>query len=107
MNSAAINAANARHQMNPCPSVSPTAHAEPTSTGTTAAGSVRGRAPATHWLNVATRSGPPRKRREVGLALRLVRLAPFLGLIRGVEEEVGVVRQLLDAREPVFVRMEA
>ncbi len=38
-----MRAASARHQITP----SPTAHAVPTATGTTAAGSVRGRAPAT------------------------------------------------------------
>src|SRR4029079_14637536 len=48
-----------------------------------------------------------RELREVGLALGLVCLAAFLRLVAGVEEEVGVVRKLLDAPEPVLRGVEA
>src|SRR5204863_9353243 len=99
------------------------ASAVPTSTGATAAGSVRGRAAISqmrkglkgdhrHRRDRATGESPsgrllPAKRarrarlrrsrafrelREVGLALGLVRLAAFLRLVAGVEEQVGVVR---------------
>src|SRR3954452_9302626 len=50
-------AAMARHHTSP-PARSPTAHAVPTSTGTTAAGSVRGRAPATHVFTDGSREHP-------------------------------------------------
>src|SRR6266511_235594 len=50
MPTAATNAATARQ---PMMSTSPAAHAVPTTTGTTAAGSVRGRAPSTHRLATA------------------------------------------------------
>ena len=78
------------------------ASAVPTSTGATAAGSVRGRAAINQM-----RSGLKASRgelREVGLALGLVGLAPLLRLLGRVEEQVGVVRQLLDAAQPVLVR---
>src|SRR3712207_5005612 len=81
-------------------SLSCTASAVPTSTGARAAGSVRSRA-AINQIRKA-RLRPLRELREVGLALGLVRLAPLPRLLRGVEEEVGVVRELLDARQAVL-----
>src|SRR5918992_6155180 len=99
----------------------------PTSTGATAAGSVRGREASSHSLSVprgaaarrvspltaASRRGPsPRSRplrelAEVGASLRLVGLAPLARLLAGVEEEVGVVGELLEARHAVLGGMEA
>src|SRR6266550_5294564 len=81
--------------------------AVPTSTGATAAGSVRRRAAMIQMRTLDTRwsvvrgswnrpSGPARELREVGRALGLVGLAPLARLVGGVEEEVGVVGQLLD-----------
>src|SRR4051794_13923007 len=80
------------------------ASAVPTSTGATPAGSVRGRAASSQILTGEGRweiasampSRPPRELGEVGLALGLVGLAPLLGLVGAVEEQVGVVGQLLD-----------
>src|SRR3954468_2376225 len=104
------------------------ASAVPTSTGATAAGSVRGRAaisqmrkglkgdhrhpregaiPRSRRASLRGCSRAFRELREVGLALGLVRLAAFLRLVAGVEEEVGVVRELLDAAEPVLLGVEA
>src|SRR5689334_15668462 len=83
------------------------ASAVPTSTGATPAGSVRGRAAMSQMRNMRARLGPPRELREVGLALLLVGLASFLGLVGRVEQQVGVVRQLLDAGIAVLVRVEA
>src|SRR3954447_21264237 len=95
------------------------ASAVPTSTGATAAGSVRGRAATSHRRSAPPTSGPrpaPRSRpgsgplrelSEVGLALLGVGSASLLRLLRAVEEEVGVVRELLDARQPVLARVEA
>src|SRR5689334_15342108 len=84
------------------------ASAVPTSTGATAAGSVRGRAAISQMRNgLMGASRALRELREVGLALGLVRLAAFLRLVAGVEEEVGVVRELLDAAEPVLLGVEA
>src|SRR2546421_5832306 len=85
------------------------ASAVPTSTGATDAGSVRGRAAISQMralVFIAT-SGPAREFREVGPPLLLVRLAPLLGLIAHVEEEVRVVGELLDARKPVLRCVEA
>src|SRR5688500_17865457 len=93
-------AAAARHATT---SPSPAAQAVPTSTGTTAAGSVRGRAPATHRFT----SGAPGELREVGRALLLVGVAALLGLLRHVEEQVRVVGQLLDPGEAVLLGVEA
>ena len=58
------------------------ASAVPTSTGATAAGSVRGRAAISQMRDGARRrSRPPRELREVGRALLLVGLAPLLRLL--------------------------
>src|SRR3712207_3910723 len=83
------------------------ASAVPTSTGATAAGSVRGRAATSQSLSVLGRSGALRELAEVRLALLAVGVASLLRLLRPVEEEVGVVRELLDAGEPVLGRVEA
>src|SRR4051812_10045669 len=98
------------------------ARAVPTSTGATAAGSVRGReatsqsrsgltaprAAAGSRCSAAAGSrsgaaaGPARSRAlrelaEVGLSLLAVGVTALLRLLGHVEEEVGVVRELLDA----------
>src|SRR6059036_1208713 len=78
----------------------------PTSTGATAAGSVRGRAATSQSLS-GVRSGALRELGEVGLALLLVRVTSLLGLLRHVEEEVRVVCQLLDAAQAVLGGVEA
>src|SRR3954467_13827738 len=95
------------------------ASAVPTSTGATAAGSVRGREATSQSRSGLTASPWGRRRRldprsralrelaEVGLALLAVGVASLLRLLRHVEEEVGVVRELLDAREAVLGRVEA
>src|SRR5690606_14374202 len=59
------------------------------------------------WRREFTRSRAPRKLREVRLALGLERLAAFLGLVGAVEQQVGLVRQLLDPGVAVLVRVEA
>src|SRR5882672_5756117 len=100
MATAATSAATARHQTT---FVSPTAHAVPTSTGTIAAGSVRGRAPATHLFTGASRA--LRELAEVRLALADVGVAPFLCFLGLVVEQRGVACELLDAREPVVGRV--
>src|SRR3954467_7756902 len=98
------------------------ASAVPTSTGATAAGSVRGReatsqsrsglkasralrsrALRARWV----RSRALRELAEVGLSLLAVGVASLLRLLRHVEEEVGVVRELLDAGEAVLCGVEA
>src|SRR3954447_8199481 len=93
----------------------PAAAAVPTSTGTIAAGSVRGRAPSTQRFMSGPRScararaatsRSSREAREVGRALLLVRVATLLRLLRHVEEQVGVVRQLLHAGEAVLLGVE-
>src|SRR3954469_15033732 len=78
----------------------------PTSTGATAAGSVRGRA-ATNQSFSGEGLGPLRELAEVGLALLLVGVTALLGLLRLVEEEVRVVGELLDAGDAVLVGVEA
>src|SRR2546421_11250631 len=85
---------------------SPMASDVPASTGATAAGSVRGRAATSQSLS-GVRSGALREPGEVGLALLLVGVTSLLGLLRHVEEEVRVVRELLDAREAVLGGVEA
>src|SRR5436309_1260724 len=94
--------ANASHsRCSVCTKYEPT-----TATGATAAGSVRGRAATSHSRS-GVRSGALREPGEVGLALLLVGVTSLLGLLRHVEEEVGVVRELLDAREAVLGGVEA
>src|SRR5215217_9439872 len=85
------------------------ASAVPTSTGATAAGSVRGRAATNQSLSgePPPALGPLRELAEVGLALLLVGVTALLGLLRLVEEEVRVVRELLDAGDAVLVGVEA
>src|SRR3954453_21505307 len=95
------------------------ASAVPTSTGATAAGSVRGRAATSHRRRAPPTSGPRpapgsrpasgplRELSEVGLALLGVGSASLLRLLRAVEEEVGVVRELLDSGQPVLGGVEA
>src|SRR3954452_8605140 len=83
------------------------ASAVPTSTGAAPVGSVRGRAAMSQMRTALGRSaaawawtvisGPPRELREVRPALGLVGLASLLRLLGGVEEQVGVVRELLHA----------
>src|SRR5688500_12233325 len=82
-----------------------TASAVPTRTGATAAGRVRTRAAITQMRT--GESGTARELREVRRALLLVGLAALLGLVGGVEEEVGVVGQLLDAAQAVLGGVEA
>src|SRR4051812_25937950 len=76
----------------------------PTSTGATDAGSVRSRAAMTQ---MRTELGPAGELREVGPALLAVGIAPLLGLVGHVEEQVRVVRQLLEAGQAVLVGVEA
>src|SRR4051794_15144060 len=88
-----------------------TAAALPTSTGATAAGRVRGRAAISQILIARPSprrcSWPPRELGEVGLALLLEGLAPLGGLLAAVEEQVGVVGELLDSGVAVLVGVEA
>src|SRR5215212_3191757 len=87
-----------------------TAAAVPTSTGAIAAGSVRGRAAITQILIAllrASRSWAPGELAEVGRALLLEGLATLAGLLAAVEEEVGVVGELLNAGVSVLVGVEA
>src|SRR3954466_2521245 len=84
------------------------ASAVPTSTGATAAGSVRGRdatSQSRSGLKAASRA--LRESLEVGLSLLAVGITALLRLLRHVEEEVGVVRELLDAGESVLASVEA
>src|SRR3712207_5403240 len=113
MNSAPTSAATKVSALN-VPSVA--ASAVPTSTGATAAGSVRGRAAmsqirAAEGCSCSMRATAAlwalRELREVGPALLLVGLAALLRLVGRVEEEVRVVRELLDAAQPVLGGMEA
>src|SRR5579872_4717526 len=97
-----------------CPA--PSASEVPTSTGATAAGSVRTRAAITQMRTalvagecpeaglslVAATLCPSGEAGEVGGALLLVGLAPLLGLLAHVEQQVGVVGELLHAGEPVL-----
>src|ERR1700689_4929282 len=87
-----------------CPA--PSASEVPTSTGATAAGSVRTRAAITQ-MRTALTLGPLGEAREVRLALLPVRVASLLCLFAAVEQQVRVVRQLLDPRQAVFGRVEA
>src|SRR3954468_6967846 len=84
------------------------ASAVPTSTGATAAGSVRGREATSQsrsGLKAASRA--LRELAEVGLSLLAVGVTSLLRLLGHVEEEVGVVRKLLDAGEAVLGGVEA
>src|SRR4051812_38634978 len=83
------------------------ASAVPTSTGATAAGSVRGRAATSQRRSAPPTSGALRESAEVGLALLDVGVTALLCLLRHVEEEVRVVRELLDAGESVLGGVEA
>src|ERR1700730_12798243 len=88
-----------------CPA--PSASEVPTSTGATAAGSVRTR-PATTQMRTATPPlGASGKAREARRPLFPVCVPSLLSLLASVEQEVGVVRQLLDARQAVLGRDEA
>src|SRR4051794_41170268 len=83
------------------------ASAVPTSTGATAAGSVRAREATSQ-----SRSGPGRlwslgELAEVGSALLAVGVTALLRLFGCVEEEVGVVGELLDAGQAVLRSVEA
>src|SRR5437899_10608010 len=80
---------------------SPNASEVPTSTGATAAGSVRTRAAMTQ-MRTALTLGPLGKPGEVGRALLTVCIPSLLGLLAAVEQKVGVVGQLLDARQAVL-----
>src|SRR6202790_5420264 len=88
-----------------CPA--PSASEVPTSTGAIAAGSVRTRAAITQMRTALTRLGSPGEPGEVGLALLPVGVAPLLGLLASVEQEVRVVGELLDSRQAVLGRVEA
>src|SRR3954453_7344315 len=84
------------------------ASAVPTSTGAMAAGSVRGREATSQsrsGLKAASRA--LRELAEVGLSLLAVGVTSLLRLLGHVEEEVGVVRKLLDAGEAVLGGVEA
>src|SRR5436189_6168355 len=83
------------------------ASAVPTSTGAIAAGSVRGRAAISQILaglriaaavcaTLQSPSGPPRELREVSRPPLQVCVAALLCLLAHVEQQVGVVRELLD-----------
>src|SRR4051812_18868042 len=78
------------------------ASAVPTSTGATAAGSVRGREATSQSRSGLTRSRTLGELAEVRLALLAVGVTALLRLLGRVEQEVGVVRELLDARQPIL-----
>src|ERR671913_1718330 len=107
MDTATPMATSARHQWIPPRA----AAAVPTSTGTTAAGRVRGRAPRTQRFTAGEGTGRPSwptgEPGEVRGPLLDVRVAALLALLAHVEEEVGVVGQLLDAGQAVLVGVEA
>src|SRR6185437_10471189 len=88
-----------------CPA--PSASEVPTSTGAIAAGSVRTRAAMIQMRAALTWLCAPGKAREVGLALLAVGVATLLRLLTAVEEQVGVVGQLLDPAEAVLGGVEA
>src|SRR3954463_11500079 len=87
----------------------PSVHASdvPTRTGATAPGRVRGREATSQSRSGLKASRALRELSEVGLPLLAVGVATLLGLLGRVEEEVGVVRELLDAGEPVLGGVEA
>src|ERR1700680_4228012 len=80
----------------------PRATEVPTSTGAIPAGSVRTRAAISQMRAARTRSGALREAGEVRCALLPVGVAALLRLLAAVEEQVRVMRQLLDARETIF-----
>src|SRR3954471_18847413 len=79
----------------------------PTRTGATAAGSVRGREATSQSRSGLKRSRALGELAEVGSALLAVGVTALLRLFGCVEEEVGVVGELLDAREAVLGCVEA
>src|ERR1039457_5511507 len=85
----------------------PRASEVPTSTGATAAGSVRTRAAMTQMRTALTRSGSPRKPGEIRLALVPVGIAALLRLLAAIEEEVGVVGELLNPGQAILGGVEA
>src|SRR5271165_3662762 len=87
-----------------CPA--PSASEVPTSTGATAAGSVRTRAAITQ-MRTALKLGPLGEAGEVRGALLHVGIPALLGLLAFVEQQVRVVGELLDAAEPFFSGVEA
>src|SRR5580693_8669130 len=84
----------------------PSASAVPTSTGATAAGSVRTRAAITQ-MRTALTLGPLGEAREVRPALLAVCVPSLLDLLAAVEQEVGVMGQLLNPGQSVLRRIEA
>src|ERR1700756_2696528 len=87
-----------------CPA--PSASEGPTSTGATAAGSVRTRAAITQ-MRIALTLGPLGEVRGGRPGLLPIRVGGLLGVLPAVEQEVRVVGQLLDPRQPVFGGVEA
>src|SRR3954462_8918844 len=83
------------------------ARAVPTSTGATAAGSVRGREATSQSRSGLKRSRALGELAEVGSALLAVGVTALLRLFGCVEEEVGVVGELLDAGQAVLGSVEA
>src|SRR3954452_20986475 len=113
-----MNSAPSSAQAKAMPSKSPCWMASdvPTRTGATAAGSGRTRAAMTQMrsdfmsdprLPASDLSRAARELREVRRALGLVRLAALARFLAGVEEEVRVVRELLQARVAVLGGVEA
>src|SRR5437764_4012118 len=86
--------------------LAPSASDVPTSTGATAAGRVRRRAAITQMRTAPTLS-PLGKAGEVRRALLAVGVASLLCLLACVKEEVGVMRELLDAAQAVLGGVEA
>src|SRR4051795_7715466 len=89
---------------------SPIASDVPTSTGATAAGRVRGRAAISHSFSAlkgGRRSRTAGELAEVRTALLAVRVAALLRFLGPVEEEIRVVRQLLQAGKTILVGVEA
>src|SRR5271166_3059777 len=85
-----------------CPA--PSASEVPTSTGAIAAGSVRTRAAMTQ-MRTALKLRPLGEAGEVRTALLPVGVAPLLCLLASVEQQVRVMRELLDPRQPVLGRV--
>jgi len=80
----------------------------PTTTGTPAAGSVRGRAARTTAETArGHRSWTLRKLREVWLSPFEVRVTTFLSFFRHIKQHGGVARKLLNAGQPILGRVEA